>query len=152
MNARFIENCHFPMIFEKKEGTKGSFYQSGGKGGILPKRISWGIFAQRKPSSQDSMKKNEINAQYKRTESGLYAGLNQGRIHSSIWGFPAFPEFYGYGILDERHGIFDLLIIYSENQCLQSMEIHLFKGMGKPELLESAFIHLRNFQKNKKPQ
>jgi len=151
MNARFIENCHLPLLYEKKEGTKGSFYQAGGKSGILPNRISWGIFAQKKQSERDSLKKNEINGQYKRNEEGLYSGLNQGKIHSSVWDYKSFPEFYGYGILDERFSIFDLLIIYSENQCNQSMEIHLFRGMGKPEFLESAFSYLRTYQKSKKP-
>lgn len=151
MNTRFIESSHNPLLYEKKEGTKGSFYQAGGKSGILPKRISWGIFAQRKPSGKDLLKKNEINGQYKKNEAGLYSGLNQGKIHSSIWDNKSYPEFYGYGILDERFSVFDLLIIYSENQCSQSMEIHIFRGMGKPEFLESAFNYLRTYVKSKKP-
>jgi hypothetical protein len=151
MNERFIENCHIPLSYQKKEGTKGSFYQAGGKKGILPARISWGIFAQRKTSLKDTLKKNEINGLYKKTESGLYDSIDNRKIHSSIWGNEEYPEFYGYGIIDERFGIFDLLIIYSENQCFDSMEIHLFKGMGKPEFLQQAFNYLRNY-KTKSPR
>jgi hypothetical protein len=149
MNERFIANCHIPLFYQKKEGTKGSFYQKAGEGGILPERISFGMYAKCKDSNRDSLKVNEINGKYKKAEAGIYRGLNPGDIvHTSIWkGLPEYPEFYGYGIFDERHDIFDLLIIYSENICISSFEIHLFKGMGKPEFMEPAFRFLRNIQK-----
>lgn len=153
MNQRFIQNCHIPLIYELKAGTKGSFYQISGDIGILPKRISWGMFAHQKASEKDSQKVNEINGQYKKTEAGLYKGLNPGdKIHSSIWKpLPDYPEFYGYGIFDERHDIYDLVVIFSENICTSSMEIHLFRGMGKPEFMENAFSYLRNNLKRRSP-
>ncbi len=151
MNARFIESCHIPLGYQKKEGTKGSFYQCKGEKNILPERISWGIFAQKKPSQKDELKKNEINGIYKKAEEGLYSSLNNRKIHSSIWGTESFPEFYGYGILDERFNIYDLLILYSENNCSNSFDIHLFRGLGKPEYLSNAFRYLRNYI-NQKPQ
>jgi len=148
MNYRFIENLHIPLKYEKKEGTKGSFLQVDGEKGILPERISWGMYAKCKASNRDSHKVSEINAQYKKMESGAYKGINGGKIHTSIWKpLPNYPEFYGYGIIDERHNLFDLLIIYSENVCTSSMEIHIFKGMGKPDFLENAFSFLRNLSK-----
>ena len=149
MNDRFIESSHIPFIYKKKLDTKGSYYQVAGKGGILPRRISLGIFAQRKKSAKDSEKKNEINGQYRKSEAGIYKELNQGRIHSSIWEYPEYPLFYGYGIIDERYGIFDLLIFYSEDNMKTEFEIHLFRGMGKPEYLSEAFNYLQN---KKKPQ
>jgi len=114
-------------------------------------RISWGINSICRDSNKLKGKINEINASYRKAEEGLYKGLNQGKIHSSIWGFPEFPEFYGYGIIDERYNIYDLLILYSGNNCSNSIEVHLFRGMGKPEFLEKAFSYLRNLI-NKKPQ
>jgi hypothetical protein len=151
MNSRFIENCYNSLKYEKKEGTKGSFLQVAGKKGILPARLSWGIYSICKVSTRDSHKVSEINGQYKKNESGAYKGLNQGKIHTSIWkGISEYPEFIGYGIIDERHDIFDLMIIHSENYCTSSFEIHIFKGMGKPEFMESAFSFLRN-NKKKKP-
>ncbi|HAQ20664.1 MAG TPA: hypothetical protein DCR40_15755 [Prolixibacteraceae bacterium] len=150
MNERLIQNLHNSLKYELKAGTKGSFYKVAGQSGILPERLNWGIFAQKKVSVKDSFKLNEINAKYKKNESGAYKGLNNGSIHTSIWKpLPEYPEFYGYGILDERAKIFDLLIIYSENVCSSTFEIHIFKGMGKKEYLEEAFRYLRNYKKKK---
>ena len=150
MNARFIEACHILLGYELKPGTKGSFYQSNGIRNILPERISLGIFAQKISSQKDSLKKNEINAIYKKNEEGLYSSLNGRKIHTSIWGHDDFPEFYGYGIYDERHSIFDLLILHSGNNCTTSFDIHLFRGLGKPEFFSQAFSFLRDYI-NKKP-
>lgn len=147
MNDRFIESCHFPLIYERKPETKGSFYLKAGKKNVLPERISWGINSICKDSNKLQGKINEINAQYKKAEEGFYKGLNHGKLHTSIWGFPNYPEFYGYGIMDERFQIFDLLIIHSENNCTSSMEIHLFRGMGKPDYMENAFSYLHNLKK-----
>jgi hypothetical protein len=150
MNQRFIENCHNFLKYERKEGTKGSFYQAEGKKGILPERLSWGMYSICKASNKDSLKINEINGQYKKNESGAYKVLNKGKIHTSIWkGLEDYPEFYGYGIIDERFDIYDLLIIYSENICTSSFEIHTFRGMGKPEFMETAFNYLRELKKKK---
>ena len=150
MNDIFIESCHVLLEYEKKEGTKGSFYLKNGIKKELPERISWGIFAQRKHSKNDNLKKNEINGIYKKNEEGIYYSLDKRKIHSSIWGDPEFPEFYGYGIIDERFSIYDLLIIHSGNNCSSTFDIHLFKGMGKPEYMKKAFSWLRDYM-NKKP-
>ena len=147
MNERFIESSIISFIYQKKLDTKGSYYQVTGKGGILPRRISLGIFVQKKKSVRDCEKKNEINGQYRKTEAGIYKELNKGRIHSSIWEYPEYPLYYGYGIIDERHNIFDLLIFYSEDNCKTEFEIHLFRGMGKPEYLSEAFKYLQNKKK-----
>ena len=151
MNARFIEACHILLGYELKPGTKGSFYQSKGGKNILPERLSLGIFAQKKPSQKDSLKKNEINAIYRKNEEGLYSSLNGRKIHSSIWGHDDYPEFYGYGIYDERHSIFDLFILHSGNNCTTSFDIHLFRGLGKPEFISQVFSFLRDYV-NKKPR
>jgi hypothetical protein len=149
MNERFIEVNHIPFFYERKPETKGSFYMIEGGKGILPERISWGMFAICKDSNKLKGKKNEINAIYRKDESGLYKGLDKGKIHTSIWGLQDFHEFYGYGIIDERFDIYDLLIIYSDNNCTSTIEIHLFKGMGKPEYLDIASSYLRSYIKKK---
>lgn len=149
MNERFIETSHIPLTYVKKEGTKGSFYQSNGKKGILPERISLGIFAQRKDSQKDKVKKDEVNGTYKKAEEGIYKHLNNGRIHSSIWGFEDYPDFYGYGIVDERYAIYDLLILSSGNNCTSSFDVHIFRGMGKPDYIQKAFNYLRYHLKQK---
>lgn len=160
MNERLIQNLHVSLKYERKADTKGSFYQISGKMEFLPKRLSWGIYGNCKPSARDTFKINEVKAKYKVNESGAYKGLNNGSIHTAIWKpLPEYPEFYGYGILDERHNIFDLLIIYSEDNCTSTIEIHIFKGMGKddtlkgakgmPEYLKEAFSYLRNYKKKK---
>lgn len=150
MNDRFVESCHIPLSYEKKPETKGSFYLKDGKRNIMPQRISLGIFAQRKSSQKDFFKKNEINGLYRKDEEGYYYSLDNRKIHSSIWGNDEFPEFYGYGIIDERFSVFDLVILYSGNNCYSSFEIHLFRGLGKPEYLKQAFQYLRAYL-NKKP-
>jgi hypothetical protein len=150
MNDRFIESCHISIGYELKVGTKGSFYQNKGERNILPQRVSLGIFAQHKTSNKDSQKKNEINGIYKKDEAGLYSKLNNRKIHSSVWELKDYPEFYGYGIIDERYSIYDLLLIYSEDNCSTSFDIHLFKGMGRPEFLKQALHYLRGHL-NKSP-
>ena len=150
MNNRFIETCHSILAYQKKVGTKGSFYQSEGKRDTLPNRLSIGIFAQRRSSNMDFQKKNEINASYKKSEEGLYKHLNKGRVHTSIWFNPDYPEFYGYGIIDERFNIYDLIIIYSSDNITSSFEIHLFRGLGLPEYKKRVFQYLR-LHKNKSP-
>jgi len=150
MNDRFIESCHIPLTYTLKEGTKGSFYLSNGKQGILPQRISRGIFAQKKDSQRDKHKKDEINGTYRKDAEGIYKHLNHDRrIHSSIWDFEDYPEFYGYGIIDERYSIYDLLILYSGNNCSTSFDVHIFRGMGKPDLIQKAFNYLRYYIKQK---
>lgn len=151
MNSRFIEEaCYTFLFYVKKEGTKGSFYQRNGKRNILPQRLSLGNFAQRKVGSKDSYKKSEINSMYKISEEGLYYSMNERKVHTSIYSFEEFPEFYGYGIIDERFEPKDLLIFSSENNFSNSFEIHLFRGLGKPEYLKDAFSFLREYQ-TKKP-
>ena len=151
MNDRFIESCHYSLTYQRKPETKGSYYQINGDRNILPCRISLGIFAQRKGSAKDNQKKNEINGTYKKAEEGFYSKLDNKKIHSSIWGKEDYPEFYGYGIIDERSHVFDLLIFYSTNNCLNSFQVHIFRAMGKPEYLNQAFQYLRIYM-NKKPQ
>jgi hypothetical protein len=150
MNDRFIKDSHIILQYEVKAGTKGSFYQCGGRINFLPNRISLGMFAQRKISNKDHLKKNEINATYKKNEEGFYSGFPSKKIHTSIWKFENYPEFYGYGILDERYVLRDLLIFYSSNNCETNFEIHIFQKMGKQEYLIPCFQFLRNYI-NKKP-
>ena len=149
MNSLFIEKCHSCLSYRLKEGTKASFYCKTGENGILPERLSLGIYAQKQNSRKDYLKKNEVNGIYKKTESGLYRMLNHGRIHTSIWEMPEFPEFYGYGEIDERHGIYDLIVLFSEDNCNKTFDIHIFRGMYKPEYIKKAFEFLRL---KKKPQ
>lgn len=149
MNDRFIEESHIPITYVKKDGTKGSFYHIKGKKGILPERLSLGIYAQHKESQKDKLKKDEVNGTYKKAEEGIYKSLNNGRVHSSIWGFEDYPEFYGYGIIDERYSIYDLLVLYSGNNCSTSFDVHVFRGMGKPDFIQQAFKYLRYYLKQK---
>jgi len=149
MNDRFIEASHIPLSYVKKDGTKGSFYQIRGRKGILPERLSLGIFAQKKESQKDKLKKDEVNGTYRKAEEGIYKNLNRGRVHSSIWGLEDYPEFYGYGIIDERYSIYDLLVLYSGNNCSTSLDVHVFRGMGKPDFIQQAFKYLRYYIKLK---
>lgn len=151
MKDRFIEGCHSVLYYEKKEGTKSSYYQKAGERNILPNRISWGIETRGRKGTRSSIKKCELKGRYKVSEQGLYKDLNERNIHTAIWGNYEYPEFYGYGIIDERFGVYDLLIIYSDNNCNESLEIHLFRQMGKPEFIEMAFRYCRGII-NKKPR
>lgn len=144
MNKNFIQNSHISTYYELKEGTQGSFLFKAGKPNSLPNRISWGMYSKSKKSPKLEEKINEINATYKIAEEGLYKELFNRKIHTAIWPKKDFPEFYGYGVIDERTKTKDLLIIFSEDQCSESLEIHIFRGMGKPEYFDMAFEYLRN--------
>lgn len=150
MNDRLIESSLFILQYERKADTKESYYRIEGNPNILPKRISWGIHAQKIKSDKDHLKRNEINANYNKNEDGFYSGFPSKKIHTSIWKEEDYPEFYGYGILDERYPIKDLLIIYSNNNCQNSFYIYIFKGMGNQDGIKIAFPFLRSYI-NKKP-
>jgi len=146
MNDRFFEGNHHVLVYERKEGTKQSFYNSFGRLDILPKRISWGSFAQKKESNKDALKKSEINGVYLKNEMGLYSGFRGRKVHTSIWKNDKYPEFFGYGIIDERYNVRDLVIIYSSNNCKDSFEIHVLISMGYLDNLDRAFEYLRNYK------
>jgi hypothetical protein len=121
-----------------------------GKSGIMPKTLSVGIFTQHKPSTQHKAKKNEINGCYNKPEEGLYKELSKGKVHTSIWEYEGFPEFEGYGIIDERFNIYDLLILLSENNFTSSFTLYIFRGLGKPEYIAEVFKYVRNCHKTQK--
>jgi len=151
MNSKFIDNCQkYQLTYNKKEGTKNSFALVTGRPGILPKTLCLGIFAQGKKSSRDKDKINEINGMYNLSEEGIYKHLNKRKVHSNIWTYQGFPEFYGYGIIDERFNIFDLVILHSEDNCTSTFTIHIYKGLGKPDYMQEVFKYLRAFYKTQK--
>lgn len=148
MNNNFIEKCIIDeCTYQKKEGTKNSFKLVAGLAGILPKTLCLGIFAQKRISQNDKVKKNEINGVYNKPEEGIYKTLNNGKIHTSIWVNPEYPEFYGYGIIDERFNKYDLLILHSSDNCNTIFTIYLFAGLGKPEYINQTFEYLRDYNK-----
>jgi len=76
--------------------------------------------------------------------------LSKRKVHTSIWEMECFTEFEGYGIIDERFNIFDLLILQSENNFTSSFTLYLFRGLGKPEYLADVFQYVRNCHKTQK--
>lgn len=151
MKNRFIDNCQkYQLTYMKKEGTKFSYIRTSGSQNILPKTLSIGIFTQQKPSTKQRTKKNELNGCYNKPEEGLYKELSKGKVHTSIWEYEEYSEFEGYGVIDERFNIYDLLILHSENKFTSSFTIYIFRGLGKPEYIAEVFKYLRDCVKMQK--
>jgi len=142
MNVEFIKVKHQVLTYELKEGTKTSFYQTAGPLGILPSRITFSNYFHKEGLRKA---KFEINGQYKISESGLYYGMNKRKVHTKIISIGNYPMFIGWGEIDARFGIYDLLIFHSENNAKQSFQIHHFRGLAKPEYLDSVCHYLQAY-------
>ncbi|MBK9285842.1 MAG: hypothetical protein IPM51_16220 [Sphingobacteriaceae bacterium] len=132
MDKTYIEPRYSSITYELKESTKASYYYKEGKKGILPNRIGIGNFSNNSSSAIHKLRIVELKANYKKFENGKYKGLNKGdSIHTSIYPLDINYNFSGYGILDERHKIYDLVVF--ENLNTKVVTIHHFEGMAKPE-------------------
>ncbi len=141
MNLEFIKSKHSVLEYTLKEGTKGSYYlNENSKIGILPQRISLRSYAGAKGSR---FAKIEINGTYKKTEAGIYKDLNKGVIHSKIIEIDSYPIFLGWGEIDERFKVYDLLVLYSPDNC-KTIQVNLFNGIAKPEYLNAVCKYLRS--------
>lgn len=142
MNIEFIKSRHKVLIYTLKEGTKSSYYLNGILNKeLLPDRLSFMLY---KGAKRGMLAKYEINGSYKKAEDGIYKELNKGIIHTKIIQTASFPMFIGWGEIDERFKVYDLLILYSPDHC-KTIQIHLFKGLAKPEYLDSVCKYLLGF-------
>lgn len=150
-----MENNYFQYsaaTYELKPGTKAQFYyQEGSK--ILPERISIGkSFVPIKQSNQYPVRLAELKGTYKKTESGKYSRLNTGNsIHTGIFPSPV-KLFYGYGILDERHHIYDLLLFEEITPPLRKFRIYFLEGHGVPQKIMEAIRHMEEIIKKEGPR
>ncbi|AMS27813.1 hypothetical protein AEM51_13080 [Bacteroidetes bacterium UKL13-3] len=94
----------------------------------------------------------EINGTYKLNEVGKYYTLNKRIVHTKITSVESYPSFVGWGEIDERFNVYDLLIIHSTNNCKHSFQVHLFIGMAKVNYLVSVCNYLLTFLNNKSPK
>jgi hypothetical protein len=144
MNAEFIKSRHKVICYGLKAPTKSSFYRSSGPIGIFPERLSFYPYSG-KVGKRAAL--YQIDGKYKVLDGGLYKPLDNGKVHTKIMEIQGFPSFTGWGEIDERHQIYDLIIIFSTNQCKHSFEIHHFRGMAKPEYLHEVCNYLQSFLK-----
>ena len=146
MDNSYIEPRYSSLTYELKEGTKASYYLKEGKKGILPNRIGIGLFSNNNASPSHKLRITELKANYNKTEDGKYKGLNKGdSIHTSIYPVAYHSNFTGYGILDERHKIYDLIVL--ENKDSNKVTIHHFEGMAKPEYMNMIWNYLKGIIK-----
>lgn len=144
----FIRVCHKVATYSLKEDTKTSFYFVAGDAHILPQRISFTNYTGRQGTRPA---KYQIQGSYKKTEPGLYYEMDNRKIHTKIMEVKNFPLFVGWGEINEKFNIYDLLIIYSSNGCKHDFEIHHFRGLAKPQYLEAVCKYLEEHIKNKSP-
>lgn len=148
MNNQYIEAKYSNLTYELKEGTKASYYFKEGSINLLPKRISIGKLTFNK-SPFDSVN-IELKANYTKQEQGKYKGLNKhDSIHTRIYTSISNEDYLGYGILDERHKIYDLLILEKVNY--NTIKIHHFTDLAKPEYKVQVLNFLKEMKK-KSPQ
>lgn len=144
MNEQYLEARYSSFTYELKEGTKASYYLVEGNKNLLPKRISIGKFTFNqtgKPGS-DCI---ELKATYTKEEGGKYKGLNKGdSIHTRIYPTNISQEIIGYGILDERHKIYDLVVFQEITKS--RMKIHHFEDMARPEYKAIVWHYLKTIE------
>ncbi len=130
-----VESRYSSLTYELKEGTKTSYYYKEGEKNILPNRISICDI------KVNNTLKLGLKANYTKTEEGKYKGLNKDNsISTSIFPIDIKYNFQGYGILDERYRIYDLLVFEKNDDKLK---IHLFESLGRPEYKEAVIKFLR---------
>jgi len=146
MNTEFIRSKHQSFTYTLKEGTKTSFKHSEGFKNILPETISftnyYGKEGRRKAKFQ-------LSGKYKLLEHGFYYAMNDRKVHTKIMEINDYPMFIGWGEIDARHKIYDLIIVFSMDNCKSSFEIHLFKGLANIEYLNDACSYLQSHINNK---
>jgi hypothetical protein len=146
MNTEFIKLKHEVFTYQLKEGTKSSYLLIEGKKNLFTERLS---FLPYKGKTGIRTAKYQIDGYYKKNDLGLYKALNSGKIHTKIMKADDFPMFVGWGEIDERKNVYDLIIIYSTNNCKESFEVHLFKGLAKIEFHSEVFSYLQSFINNR---
>lgn len=145
MNNQYIEAKYSNLTYELKEGTKASYYFVEGSTNILPRRISIGKLTFNNTSNFDTAK-IELKANYNKQEAGKYKGLNKhDSIHTRIFTNISNEEYLGYGILDERHKIYDLLVIEKINT--NRIKIHHFTDLARPEYKVLVLNFLKELKK-----
>lgn len=142
LNSDFIKTKHLVIKYTKQVGSKTAFNFSSGASGILPAKLYLTDFI---GSSKGRPAKQQVEGKYKLTEAGLYANMNNRKIHTKIVSLPTQPFFVGWGEIDQRFNIYDLLVFYSPDYCQATMEIHLFKGLANIDHLESVLCYLADY-------
>jgi hypothetical protein len=146
INAEFIKTKHQVLEYCHKEETKSSFIHCSGPINILPKSLYWGLYNGKQGNRPA---KFAIKGIYNKLEKGLYYDMDKRKVHTKIMQYLKYPQFIGWGEINSKFGIYDLLIFYSSNQCEDSFEIHHFKGLAKIEYLEEVFKYLHEFLNNR---
>jgi hypothetical protein len=149
INAEFIKTKHKVFEYCHKAETKSSFILSSGPINYLPRSLYFGPYIG-KPGSRPA--KYAIKGTYTKSENGIYYDMDKRKVHTKIMQNPNFPQFIGWGEINERFGIYDLLIFFSSNNCKESFEIHHFTGLAKIDYLEEVCKYLQHYQNNKSPK
>lgn len=146
MNKEFIKINHEVFTYQLKVNTKCSYYLSEGKKNLFTESLS---FMPYKGKAGIRAAKYQIDGYYKKNDIGLYKALDKGKIHTKIMEINDFPMFVGWGEIDERKNVYDLIVIYSNNNCKESFEVHLFKGLAKIEFHPEVFNYLQQYINNR---
>ena len=149
INAEFIKTKHQVFEYCHKAETKSSFILCSGPINYLPKSLYFGPY-NGKAGSRPA--KYAIKGTYTKSENGIYYDMDKRKVHTKIMQNPNFPQFIGWGEINERFGIYDLLIFFSSNNCKESFEIHHFTGLAKIGYLEEVCKYLQLYENNKSPK
>ncbi len=144
IHSELIKASHSFTTYCKKEGTKTSFKKCEGPDMQLPERLS---FMQYSGKEGKIKAYYEINGTYKKDEKGLYYYMNKRNVHTRIIPIRNRPNLVGWGEIDYRFNIYDLIIIQSPDNCLHSFQVHLFRGLAKPQYFEEVCHYLQTFLK-----
>ena len=149
INAEFIKTKHQVLEYCHKAETKSSFTLCSGPINYLPRSLYFGPYNGKAGSRPE---KYAIKGTYTKSENGIYYDMDKRKVHTKIMQNPNFPQFIGWGEINERFGIYDLLIFFSSNNCKESFEIHHFTGLAKIDYLEEVCKYLQLYQNNKSPK
>lgn len=136
-----IKQLSFTYVL--KDGTKTSYYLQEGAFGYLPERICIGSF---KEIRGGRIRVGELKATYKKSEGGKYKHFTStNSIHTSIWQTTQ-SGFFGYGVLDERYFVYDLLVF--EKPDTKTIKIYLLENEARPEKISKAISSIKKSKDN----
>ena len=154
IEERFIEAAMQESLYQRKPGTTSSYYfESGSR--ILPNRLSISrdelTMVRKKGRNLLHPVIGQLIGQFTQVEESPLKQNKPYVVRTQIWQIPPYPLFVGYGsigisnqegIIDRGSDTGDLIILESEDQDWERIQIFFFPAMIKQ--LEEVITFLSN--------
>lgn len=136
------------LEYKLKEGTTTSFLLANGRIGILPERLSITKYT---GLSGRNNSRFQLQGRYKLGQAGIYYNMNQRLVHTKLIPLKDFPDIIGWGEIDSRFNVYDLIVVLSKSNFKDGFTLYHFKGLAlypSPDNLRQVF-HFINVENKK---